>query len=74
MQAQQWFQLYGIVVWGWLISTERDSGGGTASAIWGPPGPFEFLKEKMGNRSIMRQIQEFEADLMFVSPSDSDVY
>ena len=51
-QAQKWFQLYGMVIWGWLISTERDSSGGTASVIWGPPGPFEYLKLKMGEQNI----------------------
>ena len=47
---------------------ERDASGGTASVIWGPPGPFEFLKAKMGDRNIRRQLPDQEVDLMYVFP------
>ena len=46
------------------MSTERDLSGGTASCIWGPPGPIDVLKDSIDQNNIMHQIQEFEAHLM----------
>lgn len=69
-KAEQWWRLYGVVIFGYLISTERDASRGTASIMWGPGGPggpFDTLKQKMGERNIRQMMQEYEADLVCVS-------
>lgn len=60
------------MIFRYLISTECDSKGGAASIMWGPGGPggpFEMLKKNMGEKKIRQLLQEYEADLMYISYS-----